>query len=217
MSRVRILTITIKIAIIVLLVRELWLLLNIPSITNGIVNFFTIGLIPGTNTTLTSTQTYALAAAVLLLAICVIFRRELNRVGTRQPVVETPITIEPVVVAELPAPKPHRLQLVVYAIDGYIGRFATLIAKYIPVLTGFIVEMSKTVIAISVDFWHQIEPDLWKADAWLEAQFHKFKPTARLLGVTNELLSFVTRQIEKYLRTQSKEVQKDDHQSRTNS
>lgn len=199
MNRVHILTITIKLAIIALIVREVWLLLGIASVTNGIVNFFTIGLIPGTNTTLTPSETFGFASSILLLAFCVIFRRDLNRAIQRRPIITPePIVAEPVVAVELSAPKPNRLQLIVYILDTYIiEQLAMMIAKYAAVAVGFVIELAKTVIAVSVDFWRQIEPDLWRADEWLEAQFHKFKPTARLLGVTNELLGFLTRQFER--------------------
>lgn len=69
----------IKIAIVILLIKEAWLLLQIPSVAEAVLSFIMVGAVPGTNTTLTPDQMIQLLIGVFVISAALIFRKEIVR------------------------------------------------------------------------------------------------------------------------------------------
>jgi hypothetical protein len=69
----------IKAAILVLAIKETWLLLGIPAVENALVSFLTVGAIPGTNKTLTPDEVYKLVVALVVIIGVLIFRKDIVR------------------------------------------------------------------------------------------------------------------------------------------
>ncbi|HEU4914529.1 MAG TPA: hypothetical protein VFT16_03960 [Candidatus Saccharimonadales bacterium] len=69
----------IKFAVIVLAIKELWLLLGIPAFSDALISFLTVGAIPGTNRTLSPDEMYRLLFCVLVLFVLLVFRKEIVR------------------------------------------------------------------------------------------------------------------------------------------
>jgi hypothetical protein len=67
----------IKIAVVLLLIKELWLLLQIPSVADAVFSFVMIGQVPGTDTTLSPDQMMWLLIGVFVVVASLIFRKEL--------------------------------------------------------------------------------------------------------------------------------------------
>lgn len=76
-------SILIKLAVVLLAIKELWLLLGVPAVANTLVDFLTVGAIPGTDRTLTPSQIYGLLAVVFVVVSGLIFRKELQRLYGR--------------------------------------------------------------------------------------------------------------------------------------
>lgn len=83
MRELRIHPVIIKIAVVALAIKEIWLLLGIPKFEDAIVSFLTVGAVPGTNRTLSPDEIYRLLAVVFLLAMLLIFHRDLWRLTKR--------------------------------------------------------------------------------------------------------------------------------------
>lgn len=73
----------IKIAVLVLIIKEMWLLLGIPAVDNAVISFLTVGAIPGTNKTLTPDEVYKLVIVLFFLAGGLIFRKDLLQLFRR--------------------------------------------------------------------------------------------------------------------------------------
>ncbi|MEK7153568.1 MAG: hypothetical protein AAB834_06465 [Patescibacteria group bacterium] len=76
-------SVAIKIAVVVLLIKELWLLLQIPSVADAVVSFVMVGQVPGTARILSPDEMIRLLAGVAILASCLIFRKELVGLARR--------------------------------------------------------------------------------------------------------------------------------------
>lgn len=64
MGRPQLNTTVIKLALVVLAIKGVWILLGIPGIDNAVINFCTVGLIPGTNVSVDPTTTFMILPAV---------------------------------------------------------------------------------------------------------------------------------------------------------
>lgn len=110
-NNARVVRITIKIAVVVLLIKELWLLLGIPSFTDAVMSFLTVGAIPGTDRTLTPDEIYKLIGVVGVLFIVLVFRKDVARLFWRKHAEEEQPVAVPVpkpVVAAMPLKHPLR-------------------------------------------------------------------------------------------------------------
>jgi len=96
----------IKIAVVVLLIKELWLLLGIPSFTDAVLSFLTVGAVPGTNRTLTPDEMYKLLAGVGIVFVLLVFRKDIARLFWRKHDQDVAVTPAPVPVpAKVAAPR----------------------------------------------------------------------------------------------------------------
>lgn len=66
----------IKIAVWALVIKEIWLLMQIPSFADAVLSFITVGEIPGTNDTLSLSQMIFLLSGLFVIAAVLIFRKE---------------------------------------------------------------------------------------------------------------------------------------------
>lgn len=115
----------IKVAAIVLAIKELWLLMGIPAFADTVISFLTVGAVPGTNRTLTPDEMYKLLIGVFVLFMLLVFHKEIIRLFRRRPqteiVAETAVPMEPpqmplehplamlgIGVIEEPVPKPAK-------------------------------------------------------------------------------------------------------------
>jgi hypothetical protein len=115
----------IKIAAIVLAIKELWLLMGIPAFADTVISFLTVGAVPGTNRTLTPDEMYKLLIGVFVLFMVLVFHKEIIRIfrrhrqpdvvseaaivtGPPQMPLEHPLAMLGVGVIEEPVPKPMK-------------------------------------------------------------------------------------------------------------
>lgn len=70
--------IIIKLAVVALVVKEIWLLMQVPSIADAAISFFTVGQIPGTDHTLSPNEMLLLVGGVFILGFSLTFRKEIG-------------------------------------------------------------------------------------------------------------------------------------------
>lgn len=75
----------IKLAVLVLVVKEIWLLLGIESVDNAIVSFLMAGELPGTKHVMSPDEVIRLVIALSVLLVLVVFRKPLFRLISWQP------------------------------------------------------------------------------------------------------------------------------------
>ena len=75
--------IVIKVAVVVLILKEAWLLLQIPSVADAIFSFIMVGAVPGTDKTLTPDQMIQLLVGIFILSVALIFHKDLYRLAKR--------------------------------------------------------------------------------------------------------------------------------------
>jgi hypothetical protein len=75
--------IVIKVAVVVLILKEAWLLLQIPSVADALFSFIMVGAVPGTDKTLTPDQMIQLLVGVFILSVMLIFHKDLYRLAKR--------------------------------------------------------------------------------------------------------------------------------------
>ncbi|HEX9153549.1 MAG TPA: hypothetical protein VF809_01895 [Candidatus Saccharimonadales bacterium] len=91
----------IKIAVVLLLLKELWLLLQIPSVFDAIASFVMVGQLPGTSVYLSPDQMYKLLALAFIVIASLIFCKEIATFVRwllslrKRPQIETPESVEP--------------------------------------------------------------------------------------------------------------------------
>lgn len=119
----RIVSVVIKVAVVALIIKELWLLLGVPSFTDAVMSFLTIGAIPGTDRTLTPDQTYKLLAVVGVLVVVAVFYKDIAKLFWRKTVDEQLPEI-PAAPMPLEHPLPNRVvvQPPRYSVNSPIAR-----------------------------------------------------------------------------------------------
>lgn len=75
----------IKLAVLILVVKEIWLLLGVESVDNAIVSFLMAGEVPGTKHVMSPDEVIRLVIALSILLALVVFRKPLFRLITWKP------------------------------------------------------------------------------------------------------------------------------------
>jgi hypothetical protein len=71
----------IKFAVLLLAIKEIWLLLGVPAFVNVVTSFLMMGQIPGTNHTMSPSEVIRLVVVLFVLLGLIIFRREITRMA----------------------------------------------------------------------------------------------------------------------------------------
>lgn len=188
----------IKIAVLVLIVKEVWLLLGIPSVSNALIAFCTVGAIPGTDKSLSPGATFAVLAAVLVFAAVLIFRTELVRLFTDQKVLKQYAADMPIAkpvakpAAKQIAAAPAWQRVAAARLRPAFSRVLVVTWQALWVMQRALVVTGLFIAAKSVQAWHWAEPYARRFDHWLDVRLHHYKPTAKALtygGSIAKLLS----------------------------
>jgi hypothetical protein len=178
----------IKLAVCLLAIKEFWLLLGIPSFSNAVISFLTVGAIPGTGRSLSPVQIYWLLGAVFVVILFVVFRKELisafglTRTGrghtVRMPI---PHPYDPITVVTPPIRKPS----VVARIKK--SKWAWRLQAVLYVFMMQIVAATKRTQALLVALGRKAAPYIRRFDRWLEKKLRQYEHTATLLSIGNEM------------------------------
>lgn len=212
----------IKVAVLVLVVKELWLLLQIPSVANAVFSFIMVGQIPGTDTTLSPDQMMWLLAAVFVVLSALIFRKDLLSLFRRhgdQPK-ESPEQMVETTPEQLPAAptkathtrRTQQLQdkvaatirLATHYLRPWAGKAREIARKAITSLglwwhvglshaSRLTVTTYIVVSVLAIASWSWLKPRIERFDHWLDKKLHQNEYTAALLTVGSDMQQTITK------------------------
>ena len=182
----------IKLLVIVLCIKEIWLLLGVPSISNAIISFTTLGVIPGTDTILTPAEMVSVSLVIVVVLVSLMFRRELEDVFVRH---EAYVSAQEQSADDSAAPAVPK-PLVVLHESRYAQRLEKLTParKWLSATAEFwfwsiavaLLEIARVIVTISLWLWRAAEPYIRQFDHWLDVQLHTYEPTAKALAFGSE-------------------------------
>jgi hypothetical protein len=205
-------TSVIKTAIWLLVIVELWLLVQVPSVGNAIFSFVVGGEMPGTDKILSMRDMMLFLTGLFILVLSLVFRKEinaaLNTIGKSrrsaplsdsqdQKTKETPTAVaQPKPVTRLSGRK---------AINPLVRGFLKLSSigwRTLLVLFGFvrnsvlkicmalafvIFETGKASSLIIMRFWRFVRPYIEQYDRWLDRKLHQSEEISELLHFGSEM------------------------------
>jgi hypothetical protein len=201
----------IKIAVIVLAIKELWLLLGIPAFSDALISFLMVGAVPGTDRSLTPDEMYKLLFGVFVLLVALVFRKEImqliRRMRTRNQGVMSQVTIPAAMPLAHPlAPKAQRVRIGLPAVMRPVlakasmlslaaltasRQVASMVLHISSVILRLILRVVTLIVIAAVNAlvvaWRMAEPYLRRFDAWLERKLHEYELTKTLLSIGSEM------------------------------
>jgi uncharacterized membrane protein YuzA (DUF378 family) len=180
MGRLHINTTIIRLAVTLLVIKGAWLLLGVPQFVNAFVNLWTIGLVPGTDFSLTSNGTYMVIGLVSILTVGVVFRGNLSR---RLSIRTSSIANK--VILEQSSPKKSLDQL------RRLGTINLQIARYEALSAGMGKRLGAWALKYVSKFWRWFEPYAQQFDGFLERKTHEYLLTADILSFLGDMMATV--------------------------
>lgn len=211
----------IKTAVWILIFVELWLLLQVPAVGDALFSFIVGGEVPGTSKILTLNEMILFLCGVFVLAVGVLFHRELNLLvgGIRRPQTKTAKTVAHAVV-EAPKPRAGKPKRTRISRVKHKPIIAPLLRKAVPVLadlktigwywlragltraqkaarygavTGSYYARKgwKAAAAQAKASWKWLRPRIERVDRWLARKLHQNDKTASVLSFGSEMAKTV--------------------------
>ena len=211
----------ITIAVCLLAIKEFWLLLGIPSFSNAVISFLTVGAVPGTSHTLSPAQIYWMVGVIFVFVVLAAFRKNIaglftvrrdRRVYKQAHITPIPHPYDPIAII---APVEHQSdirkrsrwlwQFDALAFATRATKIATQISRVATKQLSRSVRWTKRLVIL---FWYEVEPYIRMFDAWLEKKLHQYEHTATLLSIGSEMSSTVQKMAKNV-----KDIATDAHQS----
>ena len=159
-------TIIIRLVIALVIARAVWLLLSVPQIANIFINFCTIGLVPGTNLTLTPTVMFILMGFMSVATIGVVVYGDFSRLLTHISLAPKEVTTLSDAIAASPAPA-----------DSGFGRYLAISGAYVAYcleLLGFSTyKLGERLWVYCAAVWKWVEPYAQALDSFLEQKIRE--------------------------------------------